>query len=221
MRSMADAAPWLDDRRDALTSWDEVKLLDVRLDRLSTWYVDGLLCLGDAAHAMSPVGGVGINLAIQDAVAARILAAPLLSGTTTTRDLARVQRRRAIPAAVIQAVQRVLHARLIAPALTGRVEIAGAPSAPRTMRLLRRTPLVRGIPPYLLGRGVLPEHAPDFARRPPPPPPDRGHRAPDIPRAHRPTPRRTHTTIRAAPEPVGENAVNGSHMKAGTRQKWI
>ncbi|WP_433490806.1 FAD-dependent oxidoreductase [Nocardia grenadensis] len=168
MRSMADAAPWLNDRRDALTSWDEVKLLDVRLDRLSTWYVDGLLCIGDAAHAMSPVGGVGINLAIQDAVAAaRILAAPLLAGTTTTRDLARVQRRRTVPTAVIQAVQRVLHARLIVPALTGRVEIAGAPSTPRTLRLLRRIPLVRSIPPYLLGRGVLPEHAPDFARRPP------------------------------------------------------
>ncbi|MEV0110085.1 FAD-dependent monooxygenase [Nocardia sp. NPDC050799] len=130
--------------------------------------VDDLLCIGDAAHAMSPVGGVGIDLAIQDAVAAaRILTAPLRAGTTTTRDPARVQRRRAIPTAVIQAVQRVLHARLIVPALTGRVEIAGAPSTPRTLRLLRRTPVIRSIPPYLLGRGVLPEHAPDFARRPP------------------------------------------------------
>jgi len=168
MRGMAEAAPWLDDRRDALTGWDEVKLLDVQLDRLSTWYVDGMLCIGDAAHAMSPVGGVGINLAIQDAVAAaRILAAPLLAGTTTTRDLARVQRRRVLPTAVIQGIQRVLHARLIAPALSGRVEIANAAAAPRALRLLRRIPVVRSLPPFLLARGLFAEHAPDFARRPP------------------------------------------------------
>ena len=170
MRSMADAAPWLTDRRDALTSWDQVQLLDVQLDRLSKWYAPGLLCIGDAAHAMSPVAGVGINLAIQDAVAAaRILATPLIAGTTTPRDLARVQRRRVIPTAVIQGMQRLLHARAIRPALSGRVEIAGAARAPLAIRLLRRTPLVRSALPYLVARGVFSEHAPDFARRLPGP----------------------------------------------------
>jgi 2-polyprenyl-6-methoxyphenol hydroxylase-like FAD-dependent oxidoreductase len=166
VRTMADAAPWLHDRVDALQSWDEVKLLEVKLDRLDTWYTDGLLCIGDAAHAMSPVGGVGVNLAVQDAVAtARILAAPLSSGTVTTDDLAKVQRRRALPTTVTQGVQRLLHVG-IRPALTGRVNIANATRAPLALRIIRRIPVVRGIPPFLLARGILPEHAPEFARRP-------------------------------------------------------
>ena len=95
---------------DTLVSWDEVKLLDVRLNRLHRWYTDGLLCIGDAAHAMSPAGGVGINLAIQDAVAtARLLAAPLLAHHVRTRDLAAVQRRRILPTAVTQGLQRIMH----------------------------------------------------------------------------------------------------------------
>ena len=90
--------PWLAGRVDALTSFDDVKLLDVQLNRLRRWYIDGLLLIGDAAHAMSPVGGVGINLAVADAVAAaRILAGPLRAGKVPSRHLARVQARRWVP----------------------------------------------------------------------------------------------------------------------------
>ncbi|WP_405165369.1 FAD-dependent oxidoreductase [Nocardia sp. NBC_01499] len=168
MGAMSDSVPWLKDRVDALTSWDEVKLLDVQLDRLTTWYTDGLLCIGDAAHAMSPVGGVGINLAVQDAVAAaRILAAPLIAGSVSTRDLARVQRRRSLPTAVTQGIQRFLHARAIQPALAGTVDIAGSARAPLPIRVIRRIPVVRSIPPFLVARGIRPEHAPGFARRAP------------------------------------------------------
>ncbi|WP_433760834.1 FAD-dependent oxidoreductase [Nocardia sp. CA-135398] len=165
--SMADSAPWLRDRQDALGDWDEVKLLNVKLDRLTKWYTDGLLCIGDAAHAMSPAGGVGINLAIQDAVAtARILAPALASGNLTIRDLARVQRRRTLPTAVTQGLQRILHVAVIRPALSGRINIANAATTPLPLRILRRIPVLRTVPPFLIARGILPEHAPGFARRP-------------------------------------------------------
>ncbi|MBU3062691.1 FAD-dependent oxidoreductase [Nocardia sp. NEAU-G5] len=167
MRPITEIVPWLSDRLHALSSWDEVKLLDVQLDRLDRWYADGLLCLGDAAHAMSPVGGVGINLAVQDAVAAaRILAPHLLSHSVTTADLARVQRRRLLPTVITQGLQRLLHARAIAPALQGDLNISDATRAPLPLRLLRRIPMLRDALPYLVARGVLPEHAPEFARRP-------------------------------------------------------
>lgn len=167
MRPITEIVPWLSDRAGALSNWDEVKLLDVQLDRLDRWYADGLLCLGDAAHAMSPVGGVGINLAVQDAVAAaRILAPALLSHSVTTADLARVQRRRRVPTAVTQGMQRFLHARAIVPALRGELNVSDAESAPLPLRIARRIPVLRDVPPYLVGRGVLPEHAPEFARRP-------------------------------------------------------
>lgn len=167
MRKMADAVPWLLDRVDALTSWDEVKLLDVKLDRLDKWYTEGLLCIGDAAHAMSPAGGVGINLAVQDAVAsAEILAAPLRSGTVRTADLRRVQRRRNLPTAVTQGIQRFLHARVLRPALAGDLNLTAAPQAPLPIRIFRRIPIIRSIPAYLLARGIRPEHAPRYARRP-------------------------------------------------------
>ncbi|MET9284176.1 FAD-dependent oxidoreductase [Nocardia beijingensis] len=166
MRALAAAAPWLYDRIDALTSWDQVQLLEVRLDRLTKWYTNGLLCLGDAAHAMSPAGGVGINLAVQDAVAAAgILAPPLLSGTLGTRQLAKVQRWRRFPTVVTQGMQRLLHAFAIAPALDGRMDIASSARAPLPIRLLRRIPVLRSVPTFLLARGVRPEHAPPFARR--------------------------------------------------------
>ena len=163
---IAEIVPWLADRVDAVKSWDEVKLLDVRVDRLHRWYQEGLLCIGDAAHAMSPVGGVGINLAVQDAVAtARLLAAPLKAGTVTTRDLAKVQRRRLPPTLVVQGMQRFLHARVLRPALAGEIEIVHATKLPLPVRVMQRFPWFRRIPAYVVGRGFRAEHAPDFARR--------------------------------------------------------
>jgi 2-polyprenyl-6-methoxyphenol hydroxylase-like FAD-dependent oxidoreductase len=164
--SIAEAAPWLADRVDALASWDEVKLLDVRLDRLVRWFRDGLLCIGDAAHAMSPVGGVGINLAVQDAVAtATLLAGPLRRGTLTTAELAKVQRRRMLPTVVVQGMQRFLHARLLTRALAGDIDMVNREKPPVPMRLIERFPKLRAIPAYAIGYGIRPEHAPDFARR--------------------------------------------------------
>jgi 2-polyprenyl-6-methoxyphenol hydroxylase-like FAD-dependent oxidoreductase len=164
--SVASFAPWLSDRVDAVGSWDDVKLLHVRLDRLRTWHAPGLLCIGDAAHAMSPAGGVGINLAIQDAVAAaRILAQPLLDGTLTDADLAKVQRRRIFPTKVIQGMQRLIHERALRPALEGDVSLSGRTTLPLGLRIARRIPILRSVPPFLVARGVLPEHAPKFARR--------------------------------------------------------
>src|SRR5215208_493671 len=115
---LVDALPWLEGRGELISSFDDVRLLNVVLSRLERWYVDGLLCIGDAAHAMSPVGGVGINLAIQDAVAtARMLAGPLARGRAGTADLARVQRRRVFPTAVTQLGQRLVQATVIRAAL--------------------------------------------------------------------------------------------------------
>ncbi|MBF6332129.1 FAD-dependent oxidoreductase [Nocardia transvalensis] len=167
MRTMADAVPWLADRIEAVRDWDEVRLLDVKLDRLDRWYTDGFLCLGDAAHAMSPVGGVGINLAVQDAVAAaRILVPKLLSHQVSVADLARVQRRRTLPTVVTQRMQRFMHAVAIGPAVSGRLNVSNSDRTPVPLRVFRRLPVIRSLPPFLVARGILPEHAPDFARRP-------------------------------------------------------
>jgi 2-polyprenyl-6-methoxyphenol hydroxylase-like FAD-dependent oxidoreductase len=157
---LADLIPEAD--VDRLTSWDDVKFLDVRLNRLNRWHVDGLLCIGDAAHAMSPVGGVGINVAIQDAVAAAaLLAEPLRRRDVTSRDLAAVRRRRLPPAALTQSIQRVMHRVLVAPIMAG-----GTADPPAFMgTLLRRLPWLSAIPAYFIGVGFRPEHAPDFARR--------------------------------------------------------
>jgi 2-polyprenyl-6-methoxyphenol hydroxylase-like FAD-dependent oxidoreductase len=149
-----------------IRSWDDVKVLDVRVNRLRRWYRKGLLCIGDAAHAMSPAGGVGINLAIADAVAtARILAGPLSTHRLTTRDLAAVQRRRNLPAAVTQAVQQVL-ARFIVPVVL-RGEITQPPPiiTNAAARLFGWIPSLAVIPAYAIGVGLRPEHAPQFARR--------------------------------------------------------
>ena len=146
----------------ALNSMDDVKFLDVRLNRLGRWNADGLLCIGDAAHAMSPVGGIGINIAVQDAVgAATLLAEPLLRRDVTQRDLAAVRRRR-LPAAVLtQAVQRFMHRQLVEPILRG--ESADPPAVLTTV--LQRLPWLAAIPAYFVGVGVRPERAPAFARR--------------------------------------------------------
>jgi 2-polyprenyl-6-methoxyphenol hydroxylase-like FAD-dependent oxidoreductase len=163
---IAHALPPVADRVDHIRSLDDVKHLDVRLDRLPTWYTDGLLCVGDAAHAMSPAGGVGINLAIQDAVAAaRLLAGPLRTHTLRTRDLAKVQRRRWLPTVGVQTIQRLLHRAMFEPVVTGKR--SGA--SPVFVALLRTLPWLRMLPTYLLGVGIRPERAPDFARRPPAP----------------------------------------------------
>jgi 2-polyprenyl-6-methoxyphenol hydroxylase-like FAD-dependent oxidoreductase len=166
---IAALAPELADRVGAVRSWDDVKLLGVRLDRMPRWFAPGLLCIGDAAHAMSPVGGVGINLAIQDAVAAaRYLAAPLHRGEVRVGDLTRVQARRWAPTVLTQSLQRLAHRVVIQPVLAReRGEGDSGPRRPSWLaRLLRRFPRLQAIPAYLVGLGALPEHAPSFARRP-------------------------------------------------------
>ncbi|HVV09851.1 FAD-dependent oxidoreductase [Amycolatopsis sp.] len=159
---IADALPEFAGRVGKIESLDDVKHLDVRLNLLRRWHVDGALCIGDAAHAMSPIGGVGINLAVQDAVAtARLLAEPLRRGRVTSRDLARVHRRRWLPTILVQAIQRAMHRGIVRPAIEGRR--GGPPKA--LVRLLNLVPASRRIPAYLVGVGFLPEHAPEFARR--------------------------------------------------------
>jgi 2-polyprenyl-6-methoxyphenol hydroxylase-like FAD-dependent oxidoreductase len=169
---VAAIAPEFTDRVGAVQSWDDVKLLAVRLDRLPRWFSPGLLCIGDAAHAMSPVGGVGINLAIQDAVAAaRYLAAPLRRGEVRLDHLARVQVRRWWPTFVTQSLQRLAHRFFFQPVLTGagRHNGSGPRSRSRLTLLLRRFPRLQAIPAGMVAIGVLPEHAPSFARRSPSP----------------------------------------------------
>jgi 2-polyprenyl-6-methoxyphenol hydroxylase-like FAD-dependent oxidoreductase len=142
---------------------DDVKHLDVRVNRLRRWHTGGLLCIGDAAHAMSPVGGVGINLAVQDAVAAAtLLAEPLQRGRVTPADLDAVRSRRLLPTVAVQDLQRLLHRGLVAPIIQGR---RMGPPQP-VLRFLRRVPQVSTVPAHLIGVGLRPEHAPDFARRP-------------------------------------------------------
>lgn len=154
--------PRFTDRLDAVKSMDDVKMLDVKLDRLPRWHRDGLLCIGDAAHAMSPVGGIGINLAVQDAVAAaKLLARPLRHGRVRQADLAKVQRRRWLPMAVAQGLQRLLHRAVLEPVLTGKR--ATYPKGPAFVT--RLFPPLRAVPAYIVAIGVRPEHAPDFARR--------------------------------------------------------
>jgi 2-polyprenyl-6-methoxyphenol hydroxylase-like FAD-dependent oxidoreductase len=147
--------PFLGDRVEELNDWNEIKLLTVVVDRLRTWHKPGLLCIGDAAHAMSPVGGVGINLAIQDAVAAaNLLAAPLAAGCLSDDDLGRVQRRRELPTRLIQRGQLAVQDQFLRKALEGRGEV----TVPLAMRLLQRFPVLRRIPARLVGVGIRPEH---------------------------------------------------------------
>jgi 2-polyprenyl-6-methoxyphenol hydroxylase-like FAD-dependent oxidoreductase len=162
---LTDVVPWLGDRVELLESFDDIRLLNVVLSRLSRWYRDGVLCIGDAAHAMSPVGGVGINLAVQDAVAAgRILAQSLKIGRVATSSLRAVQRRRWLPTILTQGFQRVAH-RLVVVASIADDDAGPRPTtAPALLRLMQRWPLLQTIPGYFLGIGLLPEHAPEFAR---------------------------------------------------------
>jgi 2-polyprenyl-6-methoxyphenol hydroxylase-like FAD-dependent oxidoreductase len=161
---LAELVPFLADRVDELRDWSDIKLLTVAVDRLRRWYRPGLICIGDAAHAMSPIGGVGINLAIQDAVAAaNILHEPLRRRTVGLDDLAKVQRRRELPTRLTQGVQVLIQNRIIRPVL-GRTEKL---SSPWPVRLLRGWPALRRIPARLIGMGVRPEHVrtPDVGRK--------------------------------------------------------
>ena len=152
-QTVGELAPLVQDRLDEIDSWDKVKLLTVAIDRLRRWCRPGLLCIGDAAHAMSPIGGVGINLAVQDAVAAaNILFQPLLSGTVALDTLQAVQRRREFPTRVTQRVQILMQNNVIGPALSGK-----RPKAPLFMKLLQ-WPLLRRIPGRVLALGIRPEH---------------------------------------------------------------
>ncbi|HZY98231.1 MAG TPA: FAD-dependent oxidoreductase [Candidatus Baltobacteraceae bacterium] len=153
--SLAATVPFLADRTAELRSWDDVRLLTVRVDRLERWYRDGFLCIGDAAHAMSPIGGVGINLAIQDAVAAaNRLASKLARGAVSTGDLAAVQRRREFPAKATQALQVFIQRNVI-----GRVLGSGhSPLLSIVPKLARYVPLLPRVPGRLVAVGLRPEH---------------------------------------------------------------
>jgi 2-polyprenyl-6-methoxyphenol hydroxylase-like FAD-dependent oxidoreductase len=146
------AQPRLREHVDDLSSWDDTSELDVRVDRLETWWRTGVLCIGDAAHAMSPAGGVGINLAVADAVAAaNTLCAPLRQGRVTDNDLAKVQRRRELPTRIIQAFQVLVQDNVVARNLTGDL------SPIRVPKIVGFGPL-QAIPPLVVGRGFRPEH---------------------------------------------------------------
>lgn len=154
-------APYLGSRVEELQDWDQVKILTVQINRLRRWYRQGLLCIGDAAHAMSPAGGVGINLAIQDAVAAaNLLAVPLLEGRVSTCTLAAVQRRRELPTRATQSIQLLAH-----KGLARAFENPGAIEAPWQVKAITGVPGIQRAAGYAVGIGVRPEHVRDQAPR--------------------------------------------------------
>jgi 2-polyprenyl-6-methoxyphenol hydroxylase-like FAD-dependent oxidoreductase len=153
-KEIVSFAGFLQDRVAELDDWSKIKLLTVQINRLRDWYRDGLLCIGDSAHAMSPAGGVGINLAIQDAVAtANILAEKLRVGLVSVDDLRKVQERRESPTRLIQAMQVFIHRNLV----TGKASQRKA-SLPIAFRLLKWFPILRQVPARFIGIGPRPEH---------------------------------------------------------------
>ena len=170
-RGVGALLPWLADRTGTLTSWDDVRVLDVKIDRLRRWYTPGLLCIGDAAHAMSPIAGVGINLAIQDAVAtARMLAGPLARGAVTTAELAAVQRRRWRPTVVVQNMQRSIQRSVYPPGSTPDEhatvrQVQGRRKLALPLRLVKRFPVLGTPPARLVGLGLRRERPPVGAIR--------------------------------------------------------
>ena len=156
-RDIVAIVPFLSDRVAELKSWDDIKLLTVLVDRLKEWYAPGLLCIGDAAHAMSPIGGVGINLAVQDAVAAaNLLYRPLRDGRVSLDDLAAVQKRRLFPTRMTQNAQVAIQKNVMVPVLG--LNRSASISLPFPVRMLQRYPVLRRIPARLVGIGVRPEH---------------------------------------------------------------
>ena len=155
--AIAELARFAADRVQEITSWNDVKLLTVAVERLKRWHQPGLLCIGDAAHVMSPIGGVGINLAIQDAVAcANRIAPPLRDGGLTDTDLAAVQRRRLFQTWITQRTQVAVHNHVTKRVLAGRGSEQLAPPLPG--RVISRVPVLQRIAARLVGIGVRPEH---------------------------------------------------------------
>jgi 2-polyprenyl-6-methoxyphenol hydroxylase-like FAD-dependent oxidoreductase len=162
-QSVARRVPMFADRVEELQDWDQIKLLTVAVDRLERWHRPGLLCIGDAAHAMSPIGGVGVNLAVQDAVAAaNILWRPLAAGTLQEADLDRVQKRRMFPTRVTQRMQVTIQNKVIGRVLAN----GGAIKAPLPLRLMSRFASLRRLPARFVGMGVRPEHVETPERSP-------------------------------------------------------
>jgi len=154
-RRVIEMSPFLADRVGELKSWDDIKLLSVTVDRLRKWWRPGLICIGDAAHAMSPIGGVGINMAVQDAVAAaNRLSAPLRGGSVTDDDLQSVEQRRTLPVRFTQWLQLTIQKRIISRVL----ESQQRPKSPLLFKLFNVFPVLRRIPARLLGLGIRPEH---------------------------------------------------------------
>jgi 2-polyprenyl-6-methoxyphenol hydroxylase-like FAD-dependent oxidoreductase len=154
-KDIVSFAGFLRDRVAELDDWSKIKLLTVQINRLQDWCRAGLLCIGDSAHAMSPAGGVGINLAIQDAVAtANLLAAKLRSGPVSVDDLRKVQARREWPTRLIQGMQIFIHSRVV----TGRTSDDNETSLPFVLRLLKWFPILRQLPARFIGMGPRPEH---------------------------------------------------------------
>jgi 2-polyprenyl-6-methoxyphenol hydroxylase-like FAD-dependent oxidoreductase len=154
---IAELVPWASDRLGELRDWGDIKLLTVSVDRLKRWYRPGLVCIGDAAHAMSPIGGVGINLAVQDAVAAANALYPaFVRGTPGVAVLRAIQRRRAWPMAVIQGMQVVVQNGFLGSLLRARTDAKMRP--PLLLRIFAAIPLLRRIPGLVIGVGVRPEH---------------------------------------------------------------
>jgi 2-polyprenyl-6-methoxyphenol hydroxylase-like FAD-dependent oxidoreductase len=167
-QDLESVAPFLrGTHRGIEIDWDDIKLLSVAVDRLRQWSRPGLLCIGDSAHAMSPIGGVGINLAIQDAVAAaNILAQPLIArGRLTDDQFQLVQKRREFPTRITQRFQVFAHRRFIGPALSSQAPVR---TLPLPLKLLKQFPILRRIPARMVGLGVRPEHihSPDAESQP-------------------------------------------------------